>query len=653
MSVQTSTSLVQYIGNASTETPYPVTFPFLEDSHLKVVVTDEAGIDTLLTRGTDYAVTGAGQPQGGSIVTTAALAVTYRLTIYREVPATQLTSYAENGEFPAASHEKALDKLTMLVQQNARSASTALRVPETRSGLPDIQPQPTTVLGFDGASNPVTYDSAALVAFLNLTQQITDRPTKTFVDAGARSVAVPDFLGQVGTQIDNSSLWISTGLVANAWEPVLSGTAYVNSAYIVVQTAASATANGAALLAAYDDARTLQPNGLARAADNRACLILPPANYDLGTDQLVLDAEYVDVIGLTTDRQAQSIFSATAATGQGVIRQTANDVVIQNLTLRNNCVADTTLTAADSAAYFPSSDLPLTKIRNVDFYATDDDSGIKPMRIGVTYSGRYEDCRAYGPCAFGGAPLDGVASGSTSVASGTFIRCRAGGLGFGGGTGSVLSGTCDECEGDEGSFGGGGGAIAATATLLNCRKTGDNLSTATTITSGARITNFHDPAGAHYYPVVPVNPGGVVQKVYAQFVDTSPRTNFTPQIPLDNTIPQKNEGKQVLAATITPKYADSKILISFQGFAVGGNMVTALFKNDEANAIAATYVAAVSGTVSPSTLSLVHQDTAGTTNPITYRIRAGSTAMYINGSNASARFGGTARTTLVLEEIKS
>src|SRR4051812_20846720 len=106
MSVQTSTSLVQYIGNASTETPYPITFLFLEDSHLKAVVTDEAGVDTLLMRGTDYTVTGAGQPQGGDIVTTVALAATRKLTIYREVPATQLTSYAENGEFPAASHEK-------------------------------------------------------------------------------------------------------------------------------------------------------------------------------------------------------------------------------------------------------------------------------------------------------------------------------------------------------------------------------------------------------------------------------------------------------------------------------------------------------------------------------------------------------------------
>jgi len=653
MSVQTSTNLVRYNGPASAGASYPVDFPFLEDSHLKVVVTDEAGSDTLLVLGSDYRVAGAGQPRGGSIVATAALPGTHRLTIYRELPATQETSYAENGEFPAASHERALDKLTMLMQQNARSTRTALHVPETWAGLTEVQPRPTTVLGFDGATNPATYDSAALVAFLNLTQQVSDRPTKTFVDSGAREAAIPDFLGQVGTQIDNSSLWISTGAVASAWEPVLSGTAYVNSAYIVVKTTASATANGEALLAAYTDAKSLVPNGAARSAQNRACVLLPPGNYDLGTGQLVLDAEYLDVIGLSTDSQAQYIFSITAATNAGVIRQTVNDVAIQNLTLRNNCVADATLTAVDSAAYFPDTNLPLTRIRNVDFYATDDIEAIKPMRIGVNYAGLYEDCRAYGPCAFGGAPLTGVASGAASAATGTFVRCRAGELGFGGGTGSTLSGICRECEGDEGSFGGGGGAIAATATLLNCRKTSDNLSDATTIAPGARITNFHDPSGVHYYPAVPVAPGCVVQKVYAEFVDTVPRTNFVPQIPLDDTIPQNTEGKQVMAVTITPRYANSKILINFQAFAVGGNMVTALFKNAEVSALAATNAASVNGNLSPCALSLVHQDTAGTTNPITYKIRAGASVMYFNGSSSSRWFGGKGRTTLVLEEIKA
>ncbi|CAN5327480.1 hypothetical protein BH09VER1_BH09VER1_49020 [soil metagenome] len=642
MSVQTSTSLVQYVGNASTETPYPIPFLFLEDSHLKVIVTDESGSDTTLALGTGYQVSGAGQPQGGSIVTTSELDASHKVTISRDVPATQLTSYAENGEFPAASHERALDKLTMLVQQGTRAKGAALRVPETNGDIAELRPQATSVIGFDGTSQPVTYDSAALVAFLNLTQQVSDRPTKTFVDAGARAAAVPDFLGQVGVQVDDKSLWISTALEAAAWQPVISGTSYNNDAYVIVSTSDSAAANGTALLVAYAAAATLAPGGSALSRTNRACVVVPPGNYDLGTSQLLLDAEFVDLVGLTTNRRVQSIHSTTASAGQGTIRQTANDVVIQNLYLANFASPDASYSSATSAAYFPDSDLPATRLKNVEFYT--EDSGVGPFstRAYVTYSGTYEDCVASNVFAGGAAEGSG-----TAVVSGIFRRCEGGDFSFAGGAGLTLTGQLFDCEGGLDSFGQNGGSIGSGALLMNCRTAAGSFADSTII-SGARVINFIDSTGVHYYPTFPVNSGAVVQKVYAEYTG---RANFNSAIPLKDLVPTSLQGAEVLSATITPKYADSKILISFQGFAAGGNMVLALFKGTSTNAIAASDTVGPSGAY-PCVVSLIHQDSGGS-GPITYKVRAGSSAMHFNGTSSIRLFGGTAKATLILEEIKA
>ena len=65
-----------------------------------------------------YSVTGVGSDLGGSVIfDTAPVASIEKLTLIREVDATQLTAYPAYGRFPAAAHEKALDKLTFLIQQ--------------------------------------------------------------------------------------------------------------------------------------------------------------------------------------------------------------------------------------------------------------------------------------------------------------------------------------------------------------------------------------------------------------------------------------------------------------------------------------------------------------------------------------------------------
>ena len=217
MSVQSSTSKIAYVGNASTVTAYVVPFKFFANSELVVVVTTSADVDTTLTLTTDYTVTGAGVDAGGSVFTVVAVPATSTVTIYRTVDATQLTVYSENAEFPSASHEKALDKLTMLVQQSSRDVSQAFRLRQSDGTIAEMQGIASSVLGLSSSSVPVFRTSDELKTFLSLSAPITSFPTKVWADAGERALAVPGFEGQVGVQKDTDVIYVSTGLAAGNW----------------------------------------------------------------------------------------------------------------------------------------------------------------------------------------------------------------------------------------------------------------------------------------------------------------------------------------------------------------------------------------------------------------------------------------------------
>ena len=152
MAVASTTSRVQYVGNNSTVTAYPVSFFFLDEAWLNVQVVSSAGVVTTLTLGADYEVTGAGNPAGGTITTTIAYANTFKLTIFRIVPLSQLLDLVYNDRLPAAQLELSLDKLTFIAQQistlSANPGERALTFPVTE---PDTNlttlPTPAARLG--------------------------------------------------------------------------------------------------------------------------------------------------------------------------------------------------------------------------------------------------------------------------------------------------------------------------------------------------------------------------------------------------------------------------------------------------------------------------------------------------------------------------
>lgn len=111
----TETNPKSYSANGTT-TAFTFDSYFLADGDLRVE-TLSSNVPTLKTLTTDYTVSGAGDLNGGTItfVTAPASGLTVRVT--RFVSSTQVVDYVANYIFPAETHEQALDRLTMLVQQ--------------------------------------------------------------------------------------------------------------------------------------------------------------------------------------------------------------------------------------------------------------------------------------------------------------------------------------------------------------------------------------------------------------------------------------------------------------------------------------------------------------------------------------------------------
>ena len=127
MTVNTATSTATYTGNGTT-IAFPVSFYFLVNTDLQVLQKVAAtGVVKTLVLNSDYTLTGAGVGSGGTLTMTTAPAAGDTLYIARNVSAVQQTAYPTNSPFPAASHEMALDRLTMLAQQLQTAGALALQ----------------------------------------------------------------------------------------------------------------------------------------------------------------------------------------------------------------------------------------------------------------------------------------------------------------------------------------------------------------------------------------------------------------------------------------------------------------------------------------------------------------------------------------------
>ncbi len=126
MTVQTETSKTVYIGDGIT-VKFPVPFRFFE----KEVAVYLGNTETPLVEGKDYTVDNISRLETGNIIFVTPPAKGDKITIIRNVPFKQLTTFLEGEDFPAVDFENALDKITMALQQMQERLSRFVSIPVT------------------------------------------------------------------------------------------------------------------------------------------------------------------------------------------------------------------------------------------------------------------------------------------------------------------------------------------------------------------------------------------------------------------------------------------------------------------------------------------------------------------------------------------
>ncbi|WFS62482.1 phage tail fiber protein [Pseudodesulfovibrio thermohalotolerans] len=191
MTVSSTETKILYAGNGSTAA-FAIPFMFLRNDDIDVLLVDAHGVEWVMSEGTDYGLTGAGEQAGGVCSVVQPPESGQTLVIRREPDMVQEVDYVENDAFPAATHEAALDKLTMICQALAEKLDRALtfRVSTAVSGVNLPKPDPDRMLGWNSAgSNLVNKDVMTLGAITTpvpISQGGTDadNPTEALFNLG-------------------------------------------------------------------------------------------------------------------------------------------------------------------------------------------------------------------------------------------------------------------------------------------------------------------------------------------------------------------------------------------------------------------------------------------------------------------------------------
>ena len=151
MTISTTTSRVTHAGNGVTAS-FAVPFSFFGADEIDVIERSlETGDETLKVLTTDYTVAG-GSGATGTVTAVIAPAASVSWTIARRTMRTQMVDYTPNDPFPAETHERALDRLTALVQELddklGRVAALSPTSSITELTLPD--PAADKLLGWKG-----------------------------------------------------------------------------------------------------------------------------------------------------------------------------------------------------------------------------------------------------------------------------------------------------------------------------------------------------------------------------------------------------------------------------------------------------------------------------------------------------------------------
>lgn len=368
MTVSSTTTKVSYAGNGST-TAFSAPFYFILASDLKVTLRSATGTETVKTLTTNYTVSGAGVSSGGTVTMLVAPASGETLVIQRNVPLTQEVDYQANDPFPAATHEAALDKLTMETQQLNEALARSLKISTTNTMTSteftvNAATRANKVLGFDAAGE------------LSVTQELgTYRSSWSSGTAYAQRDIVKD--------TSNNNIYIcTTAHTSTGAQPISTNAGVANWSLLVDSASATSSAAAAASSAsAASTSATTATTQAATAATQASAAATSATNAAASATAATTNG--AAQVALATTQAGNAATSATAASGSASAAATSATNAAASATAAATSAATVGFTAT-STTTFQNKTIDNTNaitVKDANFTIQDDGDTTKILKI--------------------------------------------------------------------------------------------------------------------------------------------------------------------------------------------------------------------------------------------------------------------------------
>lgn len=685
MTVSSETNKDSYVGD-NTSTVFPYTFRILDDDQVTVTKKNiETGVVDTLTIVTDYTIDGVGNESGGNITLAATSDSDYTYIFTRNVPFTQGTDYNEFDTFPAESHESALDKLTMMVQQLKEQVDRALKVdvgsglsgeletPEDSAGL--VVKVNGAGTGFEYGNIPGSSYSFPLATTGFLVQTGTNTATTRAIQgtSGEISSANPDGVSG-NTVLSLPSTLTLTGKTINdgTFNDGVFNDVTLNNPTIVgapgTDTGDFEFTDNSATVSGTDDPMLLVANGT-------GYLGLTSSDIRLLSDQPIVDSSGNEFIKFSKTASAVNEFTVVnAATGnapilkssgqsdKGITLSDSNNNELLKMVSTASAVNEFTITnkATGVAPIFQSSGEANTGWKFADsngntiLQGNSAASAVNYIIVKNKATGTSAAIAASGDANRGisfedsnGATnlrLNSVAGAGNYVVisndSGNFPSVITSGS-----TADLYLTFANSGLGHARFFSGLG---AGAGNIMEWIRNG---------ASGSLLHNVNNATATRtiVWPNTDIATSGwTVQRANTQ---TGAVATGTTTVPWDDTIPQNTQGDEYMTCSITPKSTTNKLVISVTVFASHSagavTIISSLHQDSTADALACAYIRRSTATDVIPMMTFSHTMAAGTTSSTTFKVRVGGDTagtITFNGVSGGRKLGGVLASSIEITE---